>query len=198
MARSSSSVVTPISSAAAKASRVFSGANPRAPRWPCRSNAMASAPAMMLAATIAALAQFAKGAPGLPFPRRGNRESATRTVKSYYDRLRANTQKLARGASSPENRTRALADQAERDEEDQEIGDLVEQLGRRAPGEPEAEKVGRDRERQEQGRGRERAGRELAEREIGRDLHHVHQGEEDDGGADQGQLDDPLPKHLSL
>ena len=41
MARSSSSVVTPIDSAAAKAASVFSGASPRAPRWPCRSNAPA-------------------------------------------------------------------------------------------------------------------------------------------------------------
>src|ERR1700736_3776518 len=131
MARSSSSVVTPISSAVAKASRVFSGARPRAPRWPCRSNAMASVTAMMVAATIATLVIFGKG------------------------------------ASPLEHLARTLPDQAERDEEDQEIGDLVEQLRRRAPGEPEAEKVGRDRERQEQGRGRERPGRELDEREIG-------------------------------
>src|SRR5215470_1445323 len=139
MARSSSSVVTPISSAVANASRVFSGASPRAPRWPCRSNAMASLPATMPAARIATLVNFAKE--------------------------RSRVEYLAH----------ALPDQAERDEEDQDIGELVEQLRRRAPGEPEPEKVGRDRERQEQGRGRERPGRELAEREIGRDLHHVHQ-----------------------
>ena len=40
-ARSVSSVVTPISRALAKAASVFSGASPRAPRWPCRSNALA-------------------------------------------------------------------------------------------------------------------------------------------------------------
>ena len=39
-ARSVSSVVTPISSALAKAASVFSGASPRAPRWPCRSKAL--------------------------------------------------------------------------------------------------------------------------------------------------------------
>src|SRR5262249_22660969 len=137
MARSSSSVVTPISSAVANASRVFSGASPRAPRWPCRSNAMASPAAMMPAATIATLLI------------------------------------LGKGASPVEHLAHALPDQAERDEEDQEIGELVEQLRRCAPGEPEAGEVGRDRERQQQGRGRERPGRELAEREIGRDLHHV-------------------------
>src|SRR5215217_3035010 len=40
-ARSVSSVVTPRSSAVRNAASVFSGAKPRAPRWPCRSNAAA-------------------------------------------------------------------------------------------------------------------------------------------------------------
>src|SRR6185503_17075428 len=40
-ARSVSSVLTPRSSAVRKAANVFSGARPRAPRWPCRSNALA-------------------------------------------------------------------------------------------------------------------------------------------------------------
>ena len=38
---SSSSVVTPMSRARSKAGIVFSGASPRAPRWPCRSKAQA-------------------------------------------------------------------------------------------------------------------------------------------------------------
>src|SRR5918996_1431663 len=37
---SSSSVSTPSASARSKAGSVFSGAWPRAPRWPCRSNAL--------------------------------------------------------------------------------------------------------------------------------------------------------------
>ena len=41
--QSSSSVVTPIASARANPASVFSGARPRAPRCPCRSNARASA-----------------------------------------------------------------------------------------------------------------------------------------------------------
>src|ERR1700730_17400020 len=50
MARSVSRVVTPRSTAVRKAANVFSGAKPRAPRWPCRSKAPADT---RLAAQIA-------------------------------------------------------------------------------------------------------------------------------------------------
>src|SRR5918995_6043330 len=53
MARSSSSVETPISSALAKPASVFSGASPRAPRWPCRSKPCAGAAQSAAAAAIA-------------------------------------------------------------------------------------------------------------------------------------------------
>src|SRR5262249_53272922 len=62
MARSSSSVVTPIDKAMVKAASVFSGAKPRAPRWPCRSNATAAEHRTKLTATIAAAMIFAMGA----------------------------------------------------------------------------------------------------------------------------------------
>ena len=44
MPRSSSSVETPIASAFAKAASVFSGASPRAPRWPCKSKGLTPGP----------------------------------------------------------------------------------------------------------------------------------------------------------
>jgi hypothetical protein len=59
MARSSSSVVTPIDNAMLKAASVFSGAKPRAPRWPCRSNAPAAELRTKLTAMIAAAVIFA-------------------------------------------------------------------------------------------------------------------------------------------
>src|SRR5262249_39546641 len=62
MARSSSSVVTPIDNAMVKAASVFSGAKPRAPRWPCRSNATATEHRTKPTATIAAAVIFAMDA----------------------------------------------------------------------------------------------------------------------------------------
>src|SRR2546430_2645681 len=62
MPTSSSSVVTPIDSAVLKASMVFSGASPRAPRWPCRSKAVAGMPAVgVLALELAWTIDFLTG-----------------------------------------------------------------------------------------------------------------------------------------
>src|SRR5262245_12424893 len=59
IARSSSSVLTPIDNAVANAGSVFSGARPRAPRWPCRSNAPAAEHGTTPRATMAAAMIFA-------------------------------------------------------------------------------------------------------------------------------------------
>src|SRR5262249_43834306 len=185
MARSSSSVVTPIDNAMVKAGSVFSGARPRAPRWPCRSNATAAEHRTKLTATIAAAVIFAMGA------------LQARAAASSSRRLR----RLRDAIMTPSpgmNGAGALPDQSQRDEKHQQVGDPVERLGRRPAREPEAEKVGGDRERQQHGRRRQCPRGELAERKIRHELHHVDQREEDDGRADQRELVEPLGQNVHL
>src|SRR5215475_6032620 len=134
MARSSSSVVTPINNAVLKAARVFSGAKPRAPRWPCRSNATAAEHRRKLTVTIAAAVIFAMDA------------LQARAAASSGRRLR----RLRDAIMTPSprmNGTGALPNQSQRDEKHQQVGDPVEQVGGRPAREPEAEKVGGNRER---------------------------------------------------
>src|SRR6266511_1867587 len=184
MARSSSSVVTPIDNAVLKASSVFSGAKPRAPRWPCRSNALAGK--ARTEPTIAAAMVFAMESA----PQARAAASSARCLRRLREAIMTPSRR-ANGAA-------ALPDQSQRDEKHQHIRDPIEQLGRRAPRKPQAEKIGGDRERQEHKRGRQSERRELAEREIGHELHYVHQREEDDGRADERELVEPLRQDMHL
>src|SRR5690348_18365659 len=68
-------------------------------------------------------------------------------------------------AIRPSQPAPALPDQRQRNAEHQKIRDLVEWLGRRAPHQPDAQKVARNGERQQGQRGTEVAQRELAEQE---------------------------------
>src|SRR5262245_434597 len=64
---SSSRVLTPIDRALVKAGTVFSGIRPRAPRWPCRSNALApvaSAIVAIMAGNTPLMTQIKAFSPG--------------------------------------------------------------------------------------------------------------------------------------
>src|SRR5262245_56874256 len=84
MARSSSSVVTPIDNAMVKAASVFSGAKPRAPRWPWRSNATATEPRKKLTTNHSSCGDSRHG--HAPSSRRSvERPTLTTTARRYYD-----------------------------------------------------------------------------------------------------------------
>src|SRR6266511_1875875 len=106
-------------------------------------------------------------------------------MRSYYDAL------------AGENGDGASPDQRERNEEDQQISDLVEPLRGRLSNQPNAEEIGYHRQRQQHGRGREIARGELSEREEGDDLYGVQRGEVDRHGADESQFLQSLRQHIN-
>src|SRR5215467_698047 len=143
MARSSSSVSTPSASAVENAVSVFSGARPRAPRWPCRSKADAPvASATMLVANANAMGRVVI-------------VRLLRLLDVAYRPPSMDGHRVSAMTSAVQQLGSALPEEADRDEEHHPIGDAVKHFRRRDAYQPDAEEVAGDRERQKHRRGRE-------------------------------------------